>query len=518
MGSYASALRPFAIALAVIALTEAVFGLALRPSIVERSKFNLLNPAHSAIIFGKLGEFADSSPDIVQVGDSTGFHGVRPDVIMRYLGGMKYLNLSCCAGMGYRGYYGIADFMLRRNAGIKAVVLYIGLRNLPRADLIAGQHQLGDFIETLTTPFAYLAPPTVAVRQRIVDAMERREQWKVDAIFTEEIRQSAREYDGWWPEHDRRLAGEKRAEFWREACGANGVMTENDRGIFYGEDGQSYMLTEFQRFATLAAQHGAKLIVLFHPFSCRGLEGSMLEARRNDIRTLMQRNPNMIVLPEDMLELWPAEQFVSAEHLRVGYDERNFRRVGKLLAGVFGVAPRAEAPDEGPGETIRREVLPTIADWTPEGAAVVRDEPSTGAHRIVEAAGGRAHRVETRVTGLAPGRTVVLSFPAQPIGARGVYVEVQSAARRGGGYCDLYGQTAQRDGEMFDVGLDQQPDGWWRCWVAMPIEAPEATLRLSLMNERLDPAYVGNGTSGVAVGAVELRETTRFLAQEPSPW
>jgi hypothetical protein len=518
MRSYGSALRPFAITLAVIALTEGVFGLSLRPNIVERSKFNLLNPLHSAIIFGKLGEFADSSPDILQVGDSTGFHGVRPDVVARYLGGLKYLNLSCCAGMGYRGYYGIADFMLRRNPSIKAVVLYVGLRNLPRADLIGGQHQLGDFIETLTTPFAYLSPPTVAVRRRIVDAMDRRGQWKLDATFTEEIRQSAGEYNGWWPEHDRRLAGEHRVEFWRQACGATGFAVENDRDIFYGDDKQSYMLTEFQRFATLAAQHGAKLVVLFHPYSCRGLAGSMLEARRKDIRTLVERNPNTIVLPEHMLELWPAEKFVSAEHLRVGYDEENFRRVGKLLAGVLGITPHADAPDEGPGETLRREVLPAIAEWTRAGAVLAGDAEPAGTYRLVESVGRSAHRVETRLTGLAPGRTLVLSFPAKAIGARGIFVDVQAAGRRGGGYCDLYGQTAQRDGEMFDAGLEPEPDGWWRCWVAMKVEAPDALLGLSLMNERLDPAYAGNGTSGAAVGQVELREMTRFLAQEPSPW
>src|SRR5262249_27440413 len=122
------------------------------------------------------------------------------------------------------------------------------------------------------------------------------------------------------------------------------------------------------------------------------------------------------------------------------------------------------------------------------------------------------------LTGLTPGKIMLLSFSATPIGARGVFVEVQTAARRGGGYCDLYGATAQRDGEMLDAGLDPQPDGWWRCWVAMPIDAPDAMLRLSLMNERLDPAYVGDGTSGITVGEVELREVNRFLAQEPSPW
>lgn len=519
MSSFVSALRPFGIALGLIALTEAVFGFALRPNVVERTKFNLLDRFHSTVIFGKLGEFADSSPDIVQVGDSTGFHGVHPETVMRYLGGLKYLNLSCCASTGYQGYYGIADFMLRRNPGIKAVVLYIGLRNLPRADLIEGQHQLGEFIETsLTTPFAYLSPPTVALRQRIVDAMERKGQSKIDAVFTDDLQHSTREHNGWWPEHDRRFAGEKRVEYWHQTCGATGVAAQNDDGPFYGDHKQSYMLTEFQRFAELTARHGAKFVVLFQPYSCRGLEGSFLEARREDIRKLVTRNSNMLVFPEGMLELWPAEKFVSSEHLRVGYDEENSKRVGRLLAGVFGIAPRADLPGDERDEMPRREVLPRVLEWTREGADVTGNERAGAAPRLIEAAGAGRHSVDTRLAALVPGSILVLSFPAKAVGARGIYVEVQTAGRRGGGYCDLYGSTAQRDGEMFDVGLDPQPDGWSRCWVAMPIDAPQATLRVSLMNERLDPSYAGDGRSGVAIGEVEVRETTRFLAQEPSPW
>jgi len=511
-------MRPIAVALAVIALIEGVCGLVLRPGLVERTKFNLLNRFHTTAIFGKLADFADSSPDIIQVGDSSGFHGVNPDVVTRYLGGLKYLNLSCCAGMGYSAYYGIADFMLRRNPSIKAVVLYISLRDLPRAESIRGQQQLGAFIEnSLATPFAYLSPPTVALRQRIVDAFERRGQSKIDAIFTDELRQSAREHNGWWAEHDRRLAGAKRVEFWRQTCGATGIAAQGDEQSFYGDDKQSYMLTEFARFAELAARHGAKFVVLFHPYSCRGLEGNFLSARRAELRNLMNRYANMTFLPERMLEIWPTEKFVSADHLRVGYDEENFRRVGRLLAPVFGFSPRADAPEEGAAETIRREVLPAISGWRSEGATVARDE-QIGGDRLVETAGVRAHYVETRLTGLVPGRTAVLSFPAKAMGARGIFVDVQTAGRRGGGYCDLYGETAQRDGDMFDADLEPQPDGWSRCWVAMPIDAADATVRLSLINERLDPAYAGDGTSGAAIGKVEVRETTRFLAQEPSPW
>src|ERR1700736_7076009 len=255
MSSSIFSFRTLAIAAVLVGLIEGVCALALRPGFVERANLGLLDLFEDGVIFGKLARFADSSPDVIQVGDSSGFHGVRPELVMPYLGGLKYVNLSCCASTGYRGYYGIADFMLRRNPGIKAVVLYVSLNNLPRADLIEGQHQLGEFIQnSLTTPFSYLSPATIALRQRIVDVMDRKGQAKIDAIFTAALRQSAREHNGWWPEHDRRLAGEKRVEYWRQTCGASGVAVQNDDETFYGNDKQSYMLSEFQRFASLTAQ------------------------------------------------------------------------------------------------------------------------------------------------------------------------------------------------------------------------------------------------------------------------
>lgn len=520
MSSFIFSFRAVLLALGVIAAAEGVCALALRPGIVERTKFNLIDRFHSAVIFGKLDDFADSAPDVVQVGDSSGFHGVRPDIVMRYLGGLKYVNLSCCAALGYRGYYGIADFMLRRNPGIKAVVLYVSLNNLPRADLIDGQHQLGAFIQnSLTTPFASLSPATVALRQRIVDAMEKKGQAKTDAVFTDDMRASARAHNGWWAEHDRRLAGDKRTAFWRETCGPTGVKTWDDQPNFYAPDGQSYMLTELERFALLTEHHAAKLIVLFHPFSCRGVEGDFLDARRADLRTLQQRHPNVIALPEQMLESWPTEEFVSGDHLRVGYDAENGKRVGKLLAGVFGIAARPDAPDSlGPAETTPSEVLPALSGWTSAGAVVMPDSEPAGAQRLIESTGQGTHSIEMKLTGLIPGKTLLLSFPAKAVGARGVFVEVLIRGKRSGGYCDLYGATAQRDGDMRDAGLEPEADGWSRCWVAMPVETPEATLRLSLMNQRLDPTYLGDGRSGALVGAVELRETTRFLALEASPW
>jgi hypothetical protein len=212
---------------------------------------------------------------------------------------------------------------------------------------------------------------------------------------------------------------------------------------------------------------------------------------------------------------------VSSDHLRVGYDEENSRRVGKLLARILGTSPRPEAPavseSEKTAEPVRLDVVPVTASWQSEGASVIADQDGIAVHRLIEAAQARVHHVERSLTGLTPGSILLLSFRAKAIGARGIQVELRST-RRAGGYCDLPGGTAQRDGDMLDAGLDPEPDGWWRCWIAMAVDQPGAILRLSLLDAGLNAAYVGDGRSGVVLGDVDVRETSRFLATAPSPW
>jgi hypothetical protein len=524
MSSSIFSFRTFVIAAALIGLIEGVCAFALRPTLVERANVGLLDLYEDSATFGKLARFADSSPDIIQVGDSSGFHGVRPELVMRHLGGLKYVNLSCCASIGYRGYYGVADFMLRRNPGIKAVVLYVSLNGLPRADSIRGDQQIGEYIEDLlTAPFAHLAPPTIALRQRFADRVKFSRLPMNQAIFVADLQQSTQRHFGWWAEHDRRLAAPKRSEYWRRICGATGVPVKVDEDVFYGEDvlrgRYSYMRTELQRFASLAAEHGARFILAFHPFSCRGLDGNFLTARREDLDALLKQNRNMIALPREMLVPWPTERFVSSDHLHIGYDEENSRRLGQLLAQALGIGTYGEAPETHdvakPAASDSTPARSVAMQWQSEGAVVTHDGIAESS--LVEASGSGVHRISGTLAGLTPGATAVLSFPARPVGPRGILIELETGAHAGGGFCDLVGETATRERDMLDAGLELT-SGRARCWVAMPVTESTATLRLTLLDQSLARSYVGDGRSGVAFGEIELRETARFLQGESSPW
>jgi hypothetical protein len=64
MSSFIFNFRGLFLALGVIATTEGICALVLRPGVVDRIKFNRLERFHSAVIFGELNDFADSGPSI----------------------------------------------------------------------------------------------------------------------------------------------------------------------------------------------------------------------------------------------------------------------------------------------------------------------------------------------------------------------------------------------------------------------------------------------------------------------
>jgi hypothetical protein len=79
-----------------------------------------------AFVYDKIRAFAGWHPTIVQSGDSSGSYGIEPSVVMRHQPpGVTYLNMSCCANLGYNVYYNILDFMLTHNPSVRYAVLYI---------------------------------------------------------------------------------------------------------------------------------------------------------------------------------------------------------------------------------------------------------------------------------------------------------------------------------------------------------------------------------------------------------
>jgi hypothetical protein len=220
MTSFISSFRPLiAAAIAVVGM-EAAIATALHPTPVERANylnwtFDQPEPFHKLVIYEKMNRLALSKPDIVQVGDSGGFHGVRPDIVMRYLGGLRYVNLSCCANTGYDGYYDIAKFAFDRTPHPKAIVLYMSFNNIPHKDSLQTNGILGTakIHDAFSGPWSALDVPSETLRPKITEViytldgliMPRRTGFTNSAL-TQEATRSVDENFGWWAEHDPRMA------------------------------------------------------------------------------------------------------------------------------------------------------------------------------------------------------------------------------------------------------------------------------------------------------------------------
>ena len=75
--------------------------------------------------------FSEDQSQFIQVGDSSGLYGVRPNIINNYLEGMNYINISCCADIGWKGYAITSNYFLRKNSNTKFLVLYVSPYAIP---------------------------------------------------------------------------------------------------------------------------------------------------------------------------------------------------------------------------------------------------------------------------------------------------------------------------------------------------------------------------------------------------
>jgi hypothetical protein len=548
MNSFIFNFRAVIAAILTIAVIESTIFAVHPSSFVERSNYLDWNYGtyenfYKAMIYHKLDVFAHSAPDIIQVGDSSGLHGVNPEVVTKYLGGLKYVNLSSVANAGLGGHYAIADFMFRRNPSIKALVLYVTLNQFSNVDIIRGDLGLigaERIRSSFTDVWAYLNPPSMALRRDMTDAvysewgtLRPREKHIFEVgtgnVFADML-DSTREHYGWWPEHDPRFAGKKLHDYWHRFCGDDGTRFVDDAEGNYIHapllGRQSYVRVYLQRFADLAARHGAKFIVIFQAYPCEKMEGTWLPARRADLETVRERNKNVVFEPESIFEPWPIEAFSAYDHVRVGYVEKNFERVGHLLAdalGMSGAHRDGAEPSTTPSSTSAGSTPDSVLgqagsiglNWRPDGISLSpvtgSDQPSSTSLQIIEGDGSGPHLVEKQLRDTRPG-SYVISAIAKPIRDRGLRLEIGDGASPTSPenvQCNMNGLEAVRGVGALDGGLDLLPDGWLRCWFSVTLPGAGGLLKVALLNERGQVIYTGDGASGVLLTDVTLQPEGR---------
>jgi hypothetical protein len=365
-----SPFKPWLVALtALLAIEVAYWAYARPPRVMWNSfldlKFAQTDTFQRLAAYRKIVAFEDVDPDIIQVGDSSGFHGVQPPIVMSYIPGWRYLNMSLATNLGYSGYYNIAKLQLERSPHARYLILYTSLiGGVPRKFL-------WDENEPLMAPIIYdefLSPlhrlaelPTLAARRGVTDYVyylgyrykrrgaalsTNRGYLAFDAIF--------RQSNGWTRETD--VEGDIAANIYRsilpnidvnEKAASNAVraalrrlprVTDERFFDWWTLKQVSYFDLVYGKFAQLAEDYGVQLVLIFNPFprsTQRPEFGELMDwkAIEAGLRRVRKRHPEVIVTGFDF---WPDERFSVFSHVAAPYSDDSSRRVGGMMKDIIG--------------------------------------------------------------------------------------------------------------------------------------------------------------------------------------
>jgi len=361
MNSFILHFRAWGVALLALIILEAGYLYLRQPARLERTNFLEYRFANEEsvqrlFLHEKLKYFADSAPDIIQVGDSSGLHGMIPHVIMSHLPSYKYVNLSAANNVGYDGFYYLAQFMLERNKTIKYLVLYnTPVGGLPRSvlwkkpDLMGGDiHR--EFLDPFQTAFQL---PSLAARRSVTDSLyymngtlkSRRAPLTsnigylmFDAIF--------RPAYGWARETDNADDIQPSIKAYMGAQipqWMNGGVRLNPESFYDWRSMSQTTLYDviYSEFAKLARKHRVKLVVIFNPVpvSIKDMPKELFDeqavmAAIDQVRT---KHPD-VFFPSQM-EYWPDEKFSVFSHIATPHAVQSSERGGEILKRVVGNTP-----------------------------------------------------------------------------------------------------------------------------------------------------------------------------------
>jgi hypothetical protein len=376
-------------AVVCILVIEAWFGYAYRPPEADRSNFtsfgledNFVADQMQQILGSKLALETIAKPDFVQVGDSSGFFGIIPEVVERYVPEMKYLNASCCAIQGFNGYLALLRYNLRRFPSIKHMVVYSGIlfaypgpsqwRNAPRTLDFGGAvalKTLGEKMEkSLNPPWTWLDLPTNSLRQfvlqRVFLSEDVRRVVNVPKGPFEIIIQGLQDRQGYGLEMDHMVANGEQG--WggddrnSHACSMLKYETFFDLTSFKIK---SYLDAFVEEYVALAREFGVTPILAFQVSPCIDSHSRDIEDMRANLQRLQNRFPELRV-PFDIIDSYPENDFSTLLHVQRTVALETSRRLGRALREIVEPQVKINAKPAPEVSTLRIIRVTRVDDCT----------------------------------------------------------------------------------------------------------------------------------------------------------
>jgi hypothetical protein len=341
--------RAWICAAVLFAAVEAAIWFAARPDWTDRTNFLEFSFAHDEtpqrlFVLEKIKAFVNSNPTIVQSGDSSGFYGIDPRVVATHLSmNEKYVNMSCCANLGFRGYYNLLDLIARQNQSVRYLILHFTPYTMPRPEMwdtdgaaLWGVPDVKVFGEAVYQEFlspwrAILHVPSLAFRRQVTERA-----YYINGTFNRldrpllnnenylEFLRLFRQTNGWMPETDvRQVLAATECEVPAPTFFDVGSMST-----------KTYLEDVLESYARLAQQHHAILVVVFQPVACTFGTGRGSEIARRVIDQFQQRHPE-VEIPFPLVETWPADMFSVPAHVRREHTDKLGHRLGQALAEII---------------------------------------------------------------------------------------------------------------------------------------------------------------------------------------
>jgi hypothetical protein len=421
--------------LLLVAAIEIAVLLFAQPHRADRTNFLHLDFANGevlqrAIVYLKMRNLATVPTDVLQVGDSSGMHGVVPAVMQASLGGARYLNMNVATTLGYIGYYTIAKYVLENQktpGTIKYLVLYTNaIGAIPRWTLWDDKKLIGfdlqrEFDDTFHRVFQL---PSLGVRQPVTRTIYylNGTLMQPDAPITDNegfdfFNQIHRLSRGWVRETD--VPGDVPADIFRNLrrgpadLGRPLVEVKVESFVDWRRLRRvTYMEHVYGRFAELAEKHGAKLIVVFNPVpeAAKSLYtgdrevGVLLEHDQitAELRRLRDLFPG--VRFETEFTYWPDERFSVFSHVATPFAEQNTERLAKRLAPWMPDLPSNRTDQSDFPTSVRIDLTRQFGgygwqtDKQPDGSLVSWIGPRDVASVWTGVEPGRAYTFKARVT------------------------------------------------------------------------------------------------------------------------
>jgi hypothetical protein len=349
---------PAASAVMFIAAAELIVESKFRPTFWEKTSWLLHDPYRGEgfdrlVVKEKLSRLLKYNPDVISVGDSSGFFTLQSTIINRYLPGNRYVNLSTGANQAFDGYKAIAEFALKQTPSIKHVVLHMYPPLIPSPPVLHQgglssllQDNLISFRSWVTPPSAALSPyvKTFLFDGRQFDRHEPLSNHKV----TLEFRSTAELTLGWAPEHDvrfdrfrdgRPFSPDKRDDWLAKLPGSE-------------QSSINYVLADFER---MVESYGAKLVIAFAPMSQRSLIANDPARRRaeQEVERFQREHPDVTFLFPFVTQ-FGSEKFGRLNHIAREYTFISSKRFGVALGDYLKnpqTVPKFVARDVQPSDS-----------------------------------------------------------------------------------------------------------------------------------------------------------------------